>query len=82
MDKTIIEYYIPIQSEERVTESNKKYKEAFGNDFEPFKSTEEHINILLDNLLETICKVGDAGGWYWGDDIKVKIELEYEPEDK
>ena len=82
MEKMVIEYYIPIQSEERVAEANKRYEEAFGSDFVPFKSTEEHVDILLDKFLEAICKVGDAGGWYWGDDIKVKIELEYEPEDK
>lgn len=84
MNKTIIEYYIPIQSAERVAEVNKRYEEVFGNDFkfEPYKSTEEHVEVLIDKLLDAIQTVGDNGGWYWGDDIKVKIELEYEPENK
>ena len=82
MDKTIIEYCIPIQSEECLAQVNKKYKEMFGDRFEEYKSTEEHIDILVDKFLKAITKVGDAGGWYTGDDIKVKIELEYRPEDK
>ena len=82
MAKTVIEYYIPIQSKETVDRFNKMYEEMSTNDFEPYKSTEEHIDILIDKFLEAISKVGDTGGWYWGDDIKVKIELEYEPENK
>ena len=82
MAKTVIEYYIPIQSKETVDRFNKMYEEMFTNDFEPYKSTEEHIDILIDKFLEAISKVGDTGGWYWGDDIKVRIELEYEPENK
>ena len=82
MEKTVIEYYIPIQSKETVDKFNKMCEEMSGNDFEPYKSTEEHIDILVDKFLEAISKVGDSGGWYWGDDIKVKIELEYEPENK
>lgn len=82
MDKTVIEYYIPIQSAEYVEEVNKKYKEMFGDNVKQYKSTEEHIDILVDKFLEAITKVGDTGGWYIGDDIKVKIELEYRPENK
>ena len=82
MDKTTVEYFIPLQSAEYVAEVNARYKEAFGNDNLQYKSTDEHIDILIDKLLEAIGQVGDAGGWYRHDGIKVKIEVEYVPEDK
>ena len=82
MDKTTVEYFIPIQSAEYVAEVNARYKEAFGNDNLQYKSTDEHIDILIDKLLEAIGQVGDAGGWYRHDGIEVKIEVKYVPEDK
>jgi hypothetical protein len=80
--KKVIEYDIPIQGEEQVEKHNKMCREMFGDQFTPLKSTEAHVDILIDKLYEAIDKVGDAGGWYVGDGIKVKIELEYDPEDK
>ena len=80
MDKKTIEYSIPIQSKETV--DNKMCEEMFGDNFFPYLSTEEHIEILGNKLIEAIQLVGDDGGWYTGDDINVKIELEYEPENK
>lgn len=82
MDKTVIEYYIAIQGKEDCERQNKMCKEMFGDDFTPIKPTEEHIDILFEKLNETIEKVGDEGGWYVGDGIKVRIELEYDPENK
>lgn len=82
MRKTIIEYSIPIQSEEQVEKHNKMREEMFGSEFIPYKTTEEHAEILTGTLLDAIQEVGDEGGWYLGDDIKVKIELEYIPENK
>jgi hypothetical protein len=83
MEKTVIEYDIPIQGKEQVEKHNKMCLEMFGEDrFTPLKSTEEHVDILFEKLYEAIDKVGDAGGWYVGDGIKVKIELEYDPENK
>ena len=81
MDKEIIEYCIPIQSQKHVDEWNEKYSKEFDN-WMPYKSTEEHIDILMNKLYDTIQKVGDDGGWYAGDGINVKIELKYEPESK
>ena len=78
----IIEYSIPIQSKEAVDKYNKMCEEMFGDNFSPYLSTEEHIKILENMLLDAIQLVGDEGGWYTGDDINVKIELEYEPENK
>ena len=77
-----IEYFIPIQSAEYVAEVNTRYKEAFGDNAIQYISTDEHIDILMDKLLEAIGQVGDAGGWYRHDGINVKIEVEYVPEDK
>lgn len=83
MEKATIEYIIPMQSEEIVDEYNKAYEEMFGHKREePYKSTDEHIEILFEKLFDAIGQVGDAGGWYWGDSIRVNIEVEYEPEDK
>jgi len=82
MEKVVIEYDIPIQSEEQVEEHNKRCKEMFGSQFTPLKSTEEHIDILFEKFYDAIHKVGDDGGWYVGDGISVKIELEYDPENK
>lgn len=82
MNKTTVEYFIPIQSAEYVAEVNARNKEAFGNNAIQYKSTDEHVDILIDKLLEAIDKVGDAGHWYLHDGINVKIEVEYEPEDK
>ena len=82
MDKEVIEYDIAIQDEEDIAEYNKFGREIHGDDFNPFKTTDEHVDILIDKVYDAIEKVGDSGGWYLGDGIKVKIEIEYEPENK
>lgn len=83
MEKTVIEKFIPIQGEEQCEKHNKMCLEMFGEDrFTPVKSTEEHIEDLILDLYNKISDVGDDGGWYVGDGIKVKIEIAYEPEDK
>ena len=82
MNKTIVEYLIPLQSAEYVAEVNARNKEVFGDVTLQYKSTDEHIDILIDKLLDAIGEVGDAGGWYRHDGIRVKIEVEYEPENK
>lgn len=81
-DKKIIEYNIPVQGQEQCDRHNKMLKEMFGDETTLIKPTEDHIDILFDIFNEAIQEVGDAGGWYVGDGIKVKIEIEYEPEDK
>lgn len=80
--KNIIKYDIPIQGKEHCEKYNKMNKKMFGDSFTPAKTTGEHIEILLDKLSKEIGKVGDEGGWYIGDGIKVSIEIEYDPEDK
>ena len=85
MDKTIIEYNIPIQDEKYINEYYEMCRKLMGEDFEhpeKYLTTQEHIDVLFDKLFEAIQKLGDENGWYIGDDIKVKIELEYEPESK
>jgi len=81
MDKIIIEYDIPIQDQKHVDEWNEKYSKWYDN-HESFKTTEEYVDILIDKFLDAISMVGDDGGWFINDEIQVKIELEYVPEDK
>lgn len=85
MDKTIIEYNIPIQDKNHIDKYYEMCKKLMGDDFEPpekYLTTQEHIDVLFDKLFEAITKLGDENGWYIGDGIKVKIELEYESENK
>ena len=85
MNKTIIDYNIPIQDKKHIDDFYKMCKKALGEDFEPtekYLTTDEHIDILIDKLCEAIDSLGSENGWYIGDDIKVRIELEYEPENK
>ena len=78
----IINYVLPIQDEFQVQEANKRGKEFFGDDFTPYKTTEEHFEVLIDKIAKGVNKVGTDGGWYIGDAIKVRVELEYELENK
>lgn len=83
MEKRIIEYDIPIQDKEQCDEHNEKMRKEYPDqDVTQLKSTEEHMLILFEKLRDTLYEVGDEGGWYIGDGIKVKIEMEYDPEDK
>ena len=85
MDKTTIEYNIPIQDKKHINDFYQTCKKLLGEDFEPIEkylTTQEHIDILIDKLCAAIEKLGEENGWYIGDRIKVKIELEYEPENK
>lgn len=85
MDKTIIEYNIPIQDEKYINEYYEMCKKLMGEDFEPpekYLTSEEHVEILIDKMCEAMDNLGKENGWYIGDNIKVKIELEYEPESK
>jgi hypothetical protein len=83
MEKVVVEYNIPIQGEEDCEKQNKMCAEMFGKDqYAPIQPTEDHIGILFEKLQDAIEKVGDDGGWYVSDRIKVRIELEYHPENK
>ena len=85
MDKTIIEYNIPIQDQKHIDNYYKTCKKLLGENFEPtekYLTTQEHVDVLFDKLYAAIEKLGEENGWYIGDSIKVTIELEYEPESK
>lgn len=85
MNKKIIEYNIPIQDKKHIDDFYKKCKELLGENFEStekYLTTDEHINILIDKIYDAIKEIGESNGWYIGDDIEVKIELEYKPENK
>ena len=70
------EYLIPINGDE---ERVKTINAGLGTDI---KSTEWHIENMFNKLDDTIEKVGNEGGWYISDDIRVKVQVTYEPENK
>ena len=70
------EYLIPINGDDELV---KDYNKAYGTDL---KSTDWHFDNVIDKLNDTIYKVGDEGGWYISDGIRVKAQVIYEPEDK
>ena len=82
MHKKYIEYSIPVQSQEQCDELNKMLEEMFGDGFKRIESTETHLDKLFDEIFDGIEEVGNEGGWYVGDGVRVKIEIEYEPENK
>lgn len=73
---TVIDYNIPINPSKEMLD---KYNSELGTNL---LTTEEHAINLLEQIADSIEKVGNEGGWYVGDSIRVKVELEYEPEDK
>lgn len=57
MDKTVIEYLVPIQSDKDVSEYNAMLREFCGKgNFTPCKTTDEHVEILINQLAEAIQK--------------------------
>ena len=85
MKKKIIEYNIPIQDRKHIDDFYKMCKKVSGEDFEPtekYLTTDEHIEVLVDKLYKEIENIGEENGFYIGDDIKVRIELEYKSESK
>ena len=85
MDKKIIEYNIPIQDRKHIDDYYQMCKKLLGENFKPtegYLTTEEHIEVLVDKLYEAIENLGEENGFYIGDGIKVRIELEYQPESK
>lgn len=72
--KIVKEFNIPIQGEKECKESNEKY----GTNY---KTTEEHVSDMIDQIYEIISNLGD-NNWYVGDSLKIQITAEYCPEDK
>ena len=82
-DKKVINYNIPIQTQKDCDEYNKMLKElSHDGHFTPIKSTKSHIELLATQFVEGIYAVIEEGGAYLGDGVKVKIEIEYDPENK
>lgn len=73
--KKVIEYDIPINDKKDCERMNK----SLGTNF---RSTEEHIQELFKLFGKALEDVSEEGGCYMGDGIKVKIEIEYDPENK
>jgi hypothetical protein len=68
-------FVIPIQDDEQCQRLNNEC----GTDF---KSTDEHINNILDEIFNMIQRTGDNGGWYIYDCIELEVKVKYCPEDK
>lgn len=82
-DKKIINYNIPIQSQKDCDEYNKMLKGmSHDGHYTPIRSTKSHIETVTTQFVEGIYDVIEAGGAYLSDGVKVKIEIEYDPEDK
>ena len=47
-----------------------------------YKSTDEHIEMFIEEVCNMLANCGNEGGWYVGDCINVKLSMEYECEDK
>jgi len=81
-DKKVINYDIPIQTQKDCDEYNAMCQDMFQGNFTPILSTKKHIEILSTQMIEGIYDVIEEGGAYLGDGVKVKIEIEYDPENK
>lgn len=68
-------FNIPIQSKSKCEEYNKEY----GTEY---KSTDEHLNSMIEELYGMLEKVGNSGGFYLGDSYEIEIKVKYCPEDK
>lgn len=74
--KKTLKFDIPINDDEQVERFNKMYNT------DTFKKTDDVIINMLDSIYSTVVDIMNAGGNYLGDGVKVKIELEYDPENK
>lgn len=55
------------------------YNKQYGLDL---KSTDWHFGKVVEKIVSTIQKVGNNGGWYMGEGIRVETRVLYEPESK
>ncbi|PJZ18734.1 hypothetical protein CEW46_26945 [Bacillus cereus] len=70
-----LEYDVPIQSNEDI----EKYNRELGTNF---KSMEDHVLEMLVKVNDLVYDCAEQGGNYIGDGVKVKVVVEYDPEDK
>ena len=68
-------FNIPIQDKEICDKHNAEFETNL-------KPTEHHIKNMINELYNMISIIGNKGGWYLRDSIKVEIKVEYCPEDK
>lgn len=81
--KKTLNFNIPMQDQKNCDKYNKMLAEmSHDGQFTPIESTEKHLEDLVVELYNAFWSVAEAGGKYLGDGVKVKIELEYDPEDK
>lgn len=75
MEEIIKTFYIPIQNKKQCEEFNKEY----GTEY---KSTDEHLDNMVDEVYQMVEKIGENGVWYFGDSLEIEIKVKYCPEDK
>jgi hypothetical protein len=74
--KKTLEFDIPVNDDEQVEKYNKLY--GVGS----FITTEEAIHKMLYDIYCSVVDVMNEGGNFIGDGVKVKVDLEYDPENK
>ena len=80
--KQHIDYVIPMQSEKECERHNQLCRKLSGDNFTPIVPTIEHVDRLLEQFMTAFQQVASEGGMYTGDAVRVRIEIEYEPENK
>lgn len=69
-------YFMPINRNEDI----KRYNEHHGK--QVFKTTGEHLEEIMDNIVDLIVACALEGGNYVDDSIEIKVSVKYKPEEK
>lgn len=70
-----LNFEIGIATQKTVEKANKKY----GTDY---KSTTEQTEEMFAKIYDEMSSIGKKNGMYTGDSFRLKVEIEYMPEDK
>jgi hypothetical protein len=70
-----VTFNIPIHSDEDVKRANELYNTDY-------KTTQQHLENAVDDIIDLIGECGDRGGWYIGDSLRITVKVKYCPEDK
>lgn len=74
-------YTLPYQADLNIKAYNEAMVAAFP-EFPPLKTTEEHIEELKRQLVDSIFEAGKLNGWQFGDKVKITVNLEFKLENK
>lgn len=76
---TEFSYELKFQEDKNIKAYNETMTAAFPG-FPPIKTTEEQIEELKQELVDSILAAGKEKGWQFGDSVKVTVNLEFELE--